>query len=216
MMSEAITPSWAAPLHGERGKAWAAFVTFRDLGPSRTIDGAYRASRGHEAGAIRAPRRWKTWAAAFAWQDRVRAFDVDQDRLRREAEDRVIAEKAAERARQREEWRARELDLAHRLVDRAVLMLTWPAKETVIRNEDGSTTVIRPARWSLRDAAVFVATADKLARLALEMETERTKSEHTGKDGGPLVDEGAASLTERELRQILDYANRRERNEEEF
>ena len=49
---------------------------------------------------------------------------------------------------------------------------------------DGETVIIKPARWSMSDAARLMDTAAKLARLAAGMETDRATLQGPG--GEPL------------------------------
>jgi len=48
---------------------------------------------------------WNEWARQFAWKERARAYDAHIDRIRRNAMEKVLAEEAAEQARQAERTR---------------------------------------------------------------------------------------------------------------
>lgn len=85
---------------GEPDKAWFAFIWYRDLGPLRTLErvsGQVRAAKV-EGGQLRgkggelklnAVRRISTqvedWSRKWNWVQRVRAWDAEQDRKKREA-----------------------------------------------------------------------------------------------------------------------------------
>lgn len=80
---------------GEGDTAFAAFVIYRDLGPGRTLDAAYRAHAGlsgAQEGTKRAPGGWKRWYSQHNWRARAEAYD---NRVQRE----VIAART-ERARE--------------------------------------------------------------------------------------------------------------------
>lgn len=75
-------------LPGEPPKAYHAFCHYRDFGYGRSIDKAWRA---HQAACLhrqvartkRAEPYWFDWAVDFRWQDRVHAWDSEQDRQAR-------------------------------------------------------------------------------------------------------------------------------------
>jgi hypothetical protein len=68
---------------GETAKAHHAFTLYRDLGPTRTMVGAYRRARGlaedHPLGSL--PGYWREWRRTWRWDERAAAFDREQDRL---------------------------------------------------------------------------------------------------------------------------------------
>lgn len=61
----------------ESGPAFAAFCAYRDMGTSRTFDGAFRNLRekSGKPPVGTASKGWWEWAARFEWQARCRAFD---------------------------------------------------------------------------------------------------------------------------------------------
>ncbi len=63
------------------------------------------------------------------------------------------------------EWKAHE-----ELLAKARAMLAWPLCENVV-SKDGLTTIIKPCRWRLVDAARMVETAFDLAMLAVGAST---------------------------------------------
>ncbi len=81
-------------LPGESAKAWAAFVAYRDLGPSRTLDAAGWQLHGAQTGRKRgATGRIRSWAKKWRWRERAAAWDAHTDVIRRQAATkRIIAE----------------------------------------------------------------------------------------------------------------------------
>jgi hypothetical protein len=66
--------------HGESASAYAHFCYFRDLGPSRSRDAAFRAflaDQGREvAGTEQAPGRWTRECSRWGWVERAGTWDA--------------------------------------------------------------------------------------------------------------------------------------------
>lgn len=62
----------------ETGPSWAAFVVYRDSGPTRTLESAAKAVGKHRSTLNDFAKRWD-------WQPRVLAWDAEVDRQRRAA-----------------------------------------------------------------------------------------------------------------------------------
>ncbi len=64
----------------ENRVAYMQFLTYRNLGPTRTIDGAYRAYLKDfalsEKVPERAPGNWREASSEFQWKHRAEAFDL--------------------------------------------------------------------------------------------------------------------------------------------
>ena len=166
-------------LPGEPGPAYQAFNTYLGLGPSRTLDGAYRASHpGHKPGQ-RAPGNWRTWNKSHNWAERAAAWDrrnvhvADQAKvaaIQAHATDETKAwlEKLNTRqlATEKYEW-----DLAERLFKKATAMLEFGlATVTQKTGPNGETIEIyAPTDWNMGDAARLVKVATQLARQANQM-----------------------------------------------
>jgi hypothetical protein len=60
---------------GETARAYAAFLAYRDMGPERSVVGAYRVMAGREK-AVRPPGYWKGWAERHSWTFRADQFDA--------------------------------------------------------------------------------------------------------------------------------------------
>lgn len=67
---------------GEPGRAFSAFVIFRDLGPKRTLTELAK----HPDAPTRTTRTLAGWSAMWHWNDRARAYDNALDRRRVEAQ----------------------------------------------------------------------------------------------------------------------------------
>ncbi len=75
----------------ESPKAYRAFLIYRNLGPKRSIDAAYRLSlKEHQESIKRAPRRWGEWSTQYQWVVRAQAWDQwrqqEHERIEREYE----------------------------------------------------------------------------------------------------------------------------------
>jgi hypothetical protein len=120
----------------------------------------------------------------YRWPERVNAWDAmlrSRDLAAREAAQAAEAERwAARRAAEAE----REWEAAQALMDKATTMLRFNLTVTERTGPDGETVIIKPARWSMSDAARLMDTAAKLARLAAGMETDRATLQGPG--GEPL------------------------------
>lgn len=82
----------------ESSKSFHAFVHYRDLGGSRSINGAFRehAQRCRSMGEQRARRAsptWQGWATVWGWAERAAAWDAQNDRIARDkiAKDQIDA-----------------------------------------------------------------------------------------------------------------------------
>jgi hypothetical protein len=171
----------------ESAKAFAAFRAYREMGPSRSIE------RVHQECA-KSSRLLKRWSSRYSWVARAEAYDGDIAEKERIAKDDAInkeMEKWAERriATKEVEWKKAEL-----LDEKAAQMLKFPLQEVEHKEietlDDGrtlvKTTIIKPVRFSVRDAAIMVKVADDLRRNSCDMETGRMTVQGTG-DGGAIV-----------------------------
>lgn len=78
----------------ESPQALNCFVLYRDMGPQRSLESLHQAY----SDATPSVRQLKTWSAAHAWQERVRAHD---QAIAAEAAERAKAERLAEMERLR-------------------------------------------------------------------------------------------------------------------
>jgi hypothetical protein len=171
----------------ESNEAYADFTYFLEMGSGRSVRDAYRQSKG-KPDAREASRFWRDNSTRFDWFKRADAFDRHHAALDRHAEERAFAEERAKWAKRRVGIRSDAWEDAQALRARAREILKLPLIEEVKtskeeKSEDGATTIIhttiimKPVRASMSDAASMMKDADKLARLAADMETERVVHE---------------------------------------
>ena len=68
---------------GEPDRAWAAFTTYRDLGPvRRSLTKAVQ--EGTDGGTPRGLSRVKEWSRRWSWAARAASWDAEADRRRRD------------------------------------------------------------------------------------------------------------------------------------
>jgi len=171
---------------GESRQAFQAFVAYRDLGPRRTKDDAYReyASRNPRVApedngpsrARHASGRWGEWAARWRWPERAVAWDDHLDAEARSAEEAVVRRHAEELAEQRRAQRGQELELGSQLLTRAREMLSLPVVDVTTERDTATGRVTQhfhAAKWRLGDAAAIARIGVELRRLGLDMETSR-------------------------------------------
>lgn len=161
----------------ESEKAFAAFKVFLDLGDARTVRDAYRQVSGNP-GATQAAGYFSEWAKRFDWFER--AADYDRHLFR--AETKTVESERVKWTRRRESLREDAFSDAQALRARARAILALPIEETTETkdelDEDGKTvlrTVIvrKPVNVRATDPVQMLNVADRLARLAADMETDR-------------------------------------------
>lgn len=161
----------------ESEKAFAAFKVFLELGEARTVVEAYRQHSGNKT-AAQTPGYFSKWATDFDWFPR--AADYDRHLFR--AETKSIETERAKWARRRGELREQGWKAAQALFRRGFEIAALPVVEqtetTETIDEDGKTvhrTVVikKPVGVRAGDAGTVFGMADKIARLAADMETDR-------------------------------------------
>lgn len=169
---------------GESSRAYHCFEHYRDMGPARSLLKAYSEHMarcvGRQDSVKRASGSWHYWSATWKWEERAAAYDRHLDLLRRVQVEESEKAEAEKWAQERREIRKRELAMAGALIKRAEEMLSFPlttvTEDTVI--EGGKAIhrkIVEPAKWTFSTAARLIDLADKLMRLAAEMETEHQK-----------------------------------------
>lgn len=164
----------------EPPNAFQAFQAFLELGVGRTVRDTYRQEKGNPE-AREPSSTWRSWSTRFEWFKRADAFDRYHSALDRAAEERAFAEERRRWAKRRAEVRSEAWDDSQKLRQKARDILLMPLTEQktthTTKSEDGQTVhqhiTISPAKFSMQDAATMIALADKLSRLASDMETER-------------------------------------------
>jgi hypothetical protein len=96
---------------GEPLAAYLKFLTYRHLGPQRTLLKAYHAQRAGRGLAATAylPGRWTRLSSRWQWRRRARSWDWEQGRPFREARVRAALERREHAARQAARIQAEEL-----------------------------------------------------------------------------------------------------------
>jgi hypothetical protein len=201
---------WDDPLQRcpELGESRAANQGLRDyamMGARRSLR-SLKERYSNVAPTEKPPTRYfhtiSTWSNKYDWVARVNRWqELEQARTEEEWRDR------------RREIREREWEQAKALIERAEKMLQYPLHEKVLITaveDDGAVhkTILKPIRWSSNTIAQFTKTASDLARLAAEMETERTvvewreKAQEAGINPqelfNDLVDAAAQRMAEKE------------------
>lgn len=86
-------------LPGESSKAYVAFITYRDLGPYRSI----RKAIEKQGLSVKARlRTWLGWSSKYHWVERASAWSDHVSRLELDATERAIIAAAEREAAQRE------------------------------------------------------------------------------------------------------------------
>jgi hypothetical protein len=148
----------------ESAKAYAAFTTYANLGPKRSL-AAVGQALGKSEGLI------ERWSRRHGWGSRVRAHDAHLAAVEREAAEAQLRAKEAEGTRRKGELLEQEWAI-HDDCMRAAREALKQFHENARR---GAT---------LGDIARLIEVGSKLGRLATGMPTDRT--EVTGQEGGPM------------------------------
>ena len=167
-----------AMVEGESTRANQALHDYAALGPGRShtrLVETYQTATEPSPPTTRLATI-KGWSVAYAWQDRVAAYDEAERRREREAVAAVRAQRAAELAE-------RNWIMGQRLNERAIAMLDFPLAtvEQVVKTRKGPTgtteihmNVVKPARWTMQSAAAMAEVAAKLGAMAAGEPTDRT------------------------------------------
>ena len=67
----------------DTSKSYQGFCCYRDLGPTRSLEGAYQVYK-HQGGTKTVPGFFREWCQKGKWVDRVLKFDLESDRIRLE------------------------------------------------------------------------------------------------------------------------------------
>ena len=142
---------------GETPRAFHAFTHYRDLGPGRSVDRAWRAHRTACEGQItdRIPaaraRNWARLAARWGWGDRAADWDSEVDRQTRQ---RTAAEHA-------------DIRLRHaRLAQAAATALTVPVRATIDALQQDPQLIAKLVARTTTDPMALLAVVAVVARVA--------------------------------------------------
>jgi hypothetical protein len=163
-------PVWEQ-LPGEPHRWFMAFQRFKSAGAARSLLSTYNAiltDKGREK-QVRISGAWNEAARKWQWVERAKAWDRYQCQ-----KDEADYE---ERLRKN---RDRALDVAEQMIARAQIMLNFPLVRERVEEEtkysDGTVTkvtVIEPARWNFNTPARLTGSAERVLRLAHDIETRR-------------------------------------------
>lgn len=159
-------------LPNESPRAFEAFCTFRDLGPSRSVPEAFRKRKGRQS--RRADGTWNLWYRRHDWKARAEAYDAEIDRVR-QAKRRDQVEEMVER-------HARDFRTAEELA--ATMLRRLAEKSGEIDPTDGATAKAAKTWAAMLDLAA------QGERLIGEPLTLQTRDGQAG--GGPdsiLIDQ---------------------------
>ncbi len=128
---------------GESGRAFRAFTQYRDLGPGRSLNAAYTASREAKE-ELRAPGTWYEWSARFRWVERAAAWDafLDGERLQARAKrERELERRRFEFELKNQERLERRVEKMEAVLDKAdVAPITDVWRDECREAEDGTAT----------------------------------------------------------------------------
>ena len=110
----------------ESTPAFEAFKTYRDLGPGRSLDVAYRLHTGRQESAKQAPGRWTKWSMDHDWVARVQSFDDYREMIRRDAVEEHERTKGTELAERESRIQERVQSLKEQFIGRLEEMLGCP------------------------------------------------------------------------------------------
>lgn len=164
-----ISPVIEIPqLEGESAPAYAARLAYLEMGGERSV-----------AKVARKLSKSKTlinrWSGRYEWVDHARRYDEAWAAVAMMAQHEAERKEAEKWAARRQEQREREWDASQALLKKAQEMMKFPLATVEQKQADGKIiNIIKPAGWSFATAAKVYESAAKLARLAAEMETERT------------------------------------------
>lgn len=156
-------------------KAYSLFLDYVSLGTARTL-----AAVAQKSG--RTPQLISNLAGTYKWASRAKAYDQYLVDVQMKTIEKSVKQDAVLWAQRHASYRNEEYLTAQSLLDVAKQMLATPLFETV-QNElkliNGELVpvkiTIKPAKWTMNTAPLFVDTAAKLFRLSLEMDTSRER-----------------------------------------
>lgn len=152
-------------LPDEGSRAFAAFCVYRDLGPARSLDKAYRKhsqDTGSAATGTRASGRWEQWAQDHQWRERAAAYDAERERRQREQAE-------ADHWRELELYRQRQRQLAITSTNASIQLMQLASRKLErlferlnLPDLTSTDAVKRKQAQAALDAALSVIGTDKL------------------------------------------------------
>ena len=194
-------------LEGETEKSWLSFEMFRQLGPERTVDGAFHrywmrpGNRRNNSGRAKdkTPAYFSHWAVQYNWWRRAAAWDEEVAALARDQElDRELQARLAEQEEDRHQRQLmKEEARAARAVGRRILLRLLQGVEAG-QLDRMSVPDLLP---HLQKVATLLEAGQKLERLERGEATDRTETQ-VSQDG--LAQRIAALLIEAAQAKQLD------------
>lgn len=137
----------------ESPRAFEAFAIYRDMGPARHLD-AVATKVDKNLSLIR------RWSSDYSWVTRARAWDAENDRVKRDAQTKVVQEMSERHAKI-------AVGFQNKVIQR-------------LQNLD-------PDELSARELAQWLDISVKIERLSRGANTELVRNEITGLDGEPIL-----------------------------
>lgn len=163
------------PMPKESEVAFSYYCTYRDLGETRSI----RAVLDKIGKKSNYQRSLERYSSIFRWIDRARAYDTKDEIIKEQVTVAILVNEQLSLADRRQTLRETSWQIAVDLFDKARQMLAWPIsvvhKEEKGQDENGAFVTritIEPIRWKMSDVAAMADTANRIARLAVDLPTE--------------------------------------------
>ena len=172
------------PMEGESSRAFGAFEIYRQLGPARTVEEAWRkywsrpGTRRRRTGKTSPPRvmpYFSRWAVKWRWRERALGWDEEQASIERDQRlDRELQEKARqheEEIQQRQLWK--EEARAARTFARRMLMRALQG----IDGRELDDMTVREILPHVQRISTLLEVGQRLERMALGEATDVTRQE---------------------------------------
>ena len=147
---------------GETGTWFSRFCRYKLLDSSRSRLATYlqewqekQAPDSHKKPPKWVPGSWKEASAKYRWQERAEAWDYH-----------YYSQQEHKFLVRWEEHRQKLLEKSQQLLKVADEMLQYPLTTQQV-DEDGQTTIVKPANWSFRDIPTYYEKATDLLRVAV-------------------------------------------------
>lgn len=163
-----------SPERPESARAYRAFCIYRDLGPDRSLDRAWKqfcADKGKDRGSARRPGYWSNWSQTYTWVNRARAHDATIDAEQRSAE----AEQRRQLRERRLKFQIQTQQSTEDNVHMADLKLEMMAKARLIEVTEVKCDPVTGNRTTTKIRAFSGTEAAALMRARNEMLTLATK-----------------------------------------
>jgi hypothetical protein len=163
-------------LENETAKAFSAFVEYAQMGEGN------RSIRAVAGKLLKSSTIIGRWSRRHQWQKRVALWDKKQAELIYAAQEKALKAEAGKWAKRQISIREERYQMGQSLELKAKEMLAFPMVE---RKRNRGKTIIKPAKWTMSDAARLADTGMKLKALSAGVATDKTET--SGPDNAPLV-----------------------------